>query len=162
MKYKYVYDSKFGLINIYVEDNCLVGLILNTQIPRKNEQEYIINKEVTIIKKVIKWLDNYFEGKNPTINFKIKLSGTSFQMDVWKLLSSISYGKTETYGNLAKKLALKMNIKKMSAQAVGNAVSKNPISIVIPCHRVIGSNGKLIGYAGGIELKKKLLELEKK
>lgn len=161
MKYKYIYNNKVGGITIYAENDYLVGLVLPTQNPRSNDEEYIQNKEAIIIKKVIKWLDMYFNGKNPKIDFKIKLSGTDFQIEVWKLLKSISYGMTDTYGNLAKKLAIKRNRKKMSPQAVGNAISKNPISIIIPCHRVIGSNGNLIGYAGGIDLKKQLLEIEK-
>lgn len=90
----------------------------------------------------------------------ISFIGTPFQKSVWKILVDIPYGKTITYGEISKILAKKRNIKSMSSQAVGNAVGHNPISIIVPCHRVIGSNGELTGYAGGIDKKRKLLKLE--
>ena len=109
-----------------------------------------------------KWLDRYFAKENPSIK-EIPLApiGGEFRQKVWKILCEIPYGQTITYGEIAKRIAKQMNKEKMSAQAVGNAVGHNPISIIIPCHRVIGKNGSLTGYAGGIERKKMLLELEK-
>lgn len=107
------------------------------------------------------WLAAYFAGENPALS-KISLApaGGDFRQDVWKLLLEIPYGRVTTYGEIAKKIAVKMQKQNMSAQAVGGAVGHNPISIIIPCHRVIGGNGNLTGYAGGVDIKRKLLELE--
>ncbi len=106
------------------------------------------------------WLEEYFSGINPMFNLKIEPQGTSFQKAVWKILLEIPSGQVTTYGEIAKKLAITQGLSSMSAQAVGGAVGHNPISILIPCHRVIGSNGSLTGYAGGIDKKKALLQLE--
>lgn len=108
-----------------------------------------------------KWLDAYFSGKKPAIS-KLPLApaGSGFRQIVWDILREIPYGQLTTYGEIAKKTAAAMNRKSMSGQAVGGAVGHNPISIVIPCHRVVGSGGSLTGYAGGIDKKIKLLELE--
>lgn len=101
-------------------------------------------------------LDEYFQGKRTTFSLPFKLTGTPFQLAVWKELQNIPYGKTTSY----KEIAQKIN-KPKACRAVGMANNKNPLPIIIPCHRVIGSNGKLIGYAGGLKLKNYLLELEK-
>lgn len=108
-----------------------------------------------------KWLDIYFSGNIPGFLPPVALDGTDFQLRVWSKLLKIPYGKTVTYGELAKEIANEMGKAKMSAQAVGNAVGKNPIAIIIPCHRVIGADGSLTGFAGGLEIKKELLMLEK-
>lgn len=113
------------------------------------------NNELAIFKKVKNWFDDYFKGLNPEINFKLNPAGSEFARNVWKVLSEIPYGETLTYGEIASKLSASM-----SAQAVGGAVGRNPIAIIIPCHRVVGSGGKLTGYAAGIDKKRKLLELE--
>ena len=108
------------------------------------------------------WLKNYFNGKKPNPkSLKIKIEGTNFRKIVWTTLLEIPYGKTISYQDLGKIVAKKLGKKKMSAQAIGGAVGHNPISIIIPCHRVIGTNGSLTGYAGGLEKKKYLLQLEK-
>ena len=108
------------------------------------------------------WLDNYFSGRNPpTDTLPANLCGTAFQLKCWTLLQQIPYGHTVTYKDLAHHLAKESPSGKMSCQAVGQAIRKNPIAIIIPCHRVIGSNGALTGYAGGLDLKEKLLILEK-
>jgi len=108
-----------------------------------------------------KWLDRYFNGERPKISeLPLAPSGSEFRQAVWKILCEIPYGETVTYGNIAKEMAVKMKRERMSSQAVGNAVGHNPISIIIPCHRVVGSGGNLTGYAGGIEKKIKLLEHE--
>lgn len=108
------------------------------------------------------WLDQYFSGKKPFIIPPIKLEGTEFRKSVWAVLQTIPYGVTTTYGDIGKEIAKQQGKDTMSAQAVGGAVGHNPISIIIPCHRVIGSNGKLTGYAGGMERKKYMLDLEAK
>lgn len=114
----------------------------------------------TVIDLTKKWLDIYFSGNIPDFLPPISLNGTDFQMRVWNKLLKIPYGKTVTYGSIAKELAAETGKAKMSAQAVGNAVGKNPIAIIIPCHRVIGADGSLTGFAGGLEIKKTLLLLE--
>ena len=108
-----------------------------------------------------KWLDRYFDGQKPDLlELPLAPIGGAFRQEVWKILCEIPYGEVITYGSIAKKIAGSMNKETMSSQAVGGAVGHNPISIIIPCHRVVGANGSLTGYAGGINTKIKLLELE--
>lgn len=106
------------------------------------------------------WLDVYFSGKKPEFAPEINLRGTPFQLLVWELLLDIPYGETATYGSLAKKAATRLNAPGMSAQAIGGAVGRNPVGIIVPCHRVLGAGGKLTGYAGGLDKKTALLALE--
>lgn len=106
------------------------------------------------------WLDDYFSKKVPSSALKLKINGTSFQKEVWEILQSIPYGKTMSYKDIASLIAKRRGIEKMSAQAVGQAVSKNEFAIIIPCHRVIAHNGKLTGYRWGVDKKEKLLCLE--
>lgn len=106
------------------------------------------------------WLDCYFSGREPDFFVPLHLEGSDFQLRVWALLRAIPYGSTVTYGELAKRLAADRGLPHLSAQAVGGAVGRNPISILIPCHRVVGSGGSLTGYAGGVEKKRGLLRLE--
>ena len=108
-----------------------------------------------------KWLDIYFSGNIPDFTPPISLSGTPFKLMIWEMLRGIPYGETVSYGDIAKQAAEKRGIEKMSSQAVGGAVGKNPVAIIIPCHRVIGADGSLTGYGGGIEKKEFLLRLEK-
>lgn len=107
-----------------------------------------------------RWVERYFAGKNPGFDFSLKPCGTPFQTDVWEILLQIPYGQLTTYGTISKQLAQRRGLASMSAQAVGGAVGHNPISVLIPCHRVVGSTGSLTGYAGGIDRKKALLRLE--
>lgn len=120
------------------------------------------NKEISVFKSANLWLKKYFSGENPPVSsVPIKpLEGTPFQKIVWKILLKIPYGSTATYGEIASEVARRLGKSKMSAQAVGQAAGQNPISIIIPCHRVIGANGNLTGYRGGIDVKIKLLEIE--
>lgn len=119
------------------------------------------NHGVLQVYEIIKlWLDDYFTGNIPDFTPPLSLKGTDFQMAVWKILLDIPYGQVVTYGDIAKKIAAQRGLKRMSAQAVGGAVGRNPISIIVPCHRVIGANGSLTGYAGGISNKIWLLEQE--
>jgi methylated-DNA-[protein]-cysteine S-methyltransferase len=117
-------------------------------------------KELPVFEDVRKWLAVYFSGKEPDFMPPVVFKGSLFQKSVWNNLRAIPYGKTVTYGELAKKIALNNDGKQTSARAVGGAVGHNPVSILIPCHRVIGLNGALTGYAGGVDIKEKLLRLE--
>lgn len=107
-----------------------------------------------------RWLDVYFAGKEPDFDLPLNPTGTDFQKSVWSILCTIPYGKTMTYGQIAAQIAAERGIARMSAQAVGGAVGHNPLSIIVPCHRVVGTNGSLTGYGGGIDRKIKLLTLE--
>ena len=111
--------------------------------------------DLEIFAKAKAYLDDYFKGLNPEIDFKLNPHGTDFRLKVWKLLSEIPYGETVTYGQIAQKIS-----PTMAAQAVGGAVGANPIAIMIPCHRVIGKNGDLTGYAAGLDKKIELLKIE--
>ncbi len=117
-------------------------------------------KDTPVLKQAKEWLAIYFSGKEPPFYPPLHMIGTPFQLSVWKILQKIPYGKTITYGEIAKEIAEQKGISRMSAQAVGGTVGHNPISIIVPCHRVVGTNGSLTGYAGGIDKKAKLLALE--
>lgn len=117
------------------------------------------SRPTDVLTETFEWLDTYFSGEEPTTTPKTSLSGTPFRNDVWNILRTVDYGTTVTYGDIAKKL-INEGTRNMSAQAVGGAVGHNPVAVIIPCHRVIGSGGKLTGYAGGIDRKLKLLRLE--
>ena len=128
----------------------------------KIREDLIENNDLEIFKLTKHWLDRYFKKENPKISeIPIAPIGTNFQKLIWEILCKIPYGETSSYGEIAKKAAKILNKDRISAQAVGGAIGHNPISIIIPCHRVIGANGNLTGYAGGIDRKIKLLELEK-
>ena len=125
------------------------------------KEEIKENKNERILIKTKKWLDEYFNGKKPEISeLDLAPIGSEFAKNVWEILCEIPYGKVTTYGEIAKKMAKIMHKEKMSAQAVGGAVGHNSISIIIPCHRVVGANGSLTGYAGGIDKKIYLLKHE--
>lgn len=162
MYYKSTYPSPVGMITLACDENSLVGLWIGGQ---KYHGETIFdmtdNNDLPILDTTKRWLDRYFSGKKPEIS-ELQLSpvGSEFRQRVWDILCEIPYGEVITYGDIAKKMAAKMNKGSMSSQAVGGAVGHNPISIIIPCHRVVGSDGSLTGYAGGIDTKVKLLELE--
>lgn len=166
MIYNSYYNSPIGKILIVSKNNKLIGVWMEGQKYFLNniKEEMERNENDPIIIKTKEWLNRYFKGEKPDIKeFKgiLDPNGSSFAKDVWRELCKIPYGKTMTYGEIAKIIAKKNNKKSMSAQAVGGAVGHNPISIIIPCHRVIGANGSLTGYAGGIDKKIKLLEIEK-
>lgn len=119
-----------------------------------------VEKSLLIFSETKRWLDVYFSGTFPDFMPPLDLRGTDFRMEVWHELLKIPYGKTVSYGDIAAKLARKKGIEKMSSRAVGGAVGHNPVAIIVPCHRVVGTNGSLTGYGGGIERKVKLLQLE--
>lgn len=164
MIYTSNYKSPIGNLLIASKENKLVGLwIENQKYYLSNFKDEIIETEnLEILVKTKKWLDRYFKGEKPDISeLEINPIGSEFRKSVWEILKNIPYGEVITYNDIAKELAKQKGIKKMSAQAVGGAVGHNPISIIIPCHRVVGSNGSLTGYAGGIKKKIYLLEHEK-
>ena len=163
MLYKTYYQSPVGKLFIASDEENLIGLCIEGQkyYLDKIEKEAILKDDIVILEKTKDWLDRYFHQEKPKISeLSLAPEGNAFRQCVWDLLCKIPYGETTTYGELAKEVAKKLNKLSMSAQAVGNAVGHNPISIIIPCHRVVGKNGSLTGYAGGIENKIKLLELE--
>jgi methylated-DNA-[protein]-cysteine S-methyltransferase len=126
----------------------------------KTLEKDVLEQNLPIFGKVQKWLDIYFSGEEPDFMPPLMPKGSPFQKSVWANLSKIPCGKTTSYGELAKQFELDNKGRRTSARAIGGAVGHNPISILIPCHRVIGKNGNLTGYAGGIAVKIKLLELE--
>lgn len=140
----------------------LTGLWFDNTHDSSKHTEKIKEKDLKIFEETEKWLDIYFNGTKPDFTPKYKIENiTPFRQLVINIMNKIPYGKVITYNDIAKEIAKIKNIKKMSAQAVGNAVGWNPICIIIPCHRVVGSNNNLTGYGGGIKNKIKLLELEK-
>lgn len=162
MQYTSQYHSPLGEILIAADNIGLTGLWF---VGQKYYAFYLDNenqeRETQILKDTKRWLDIYFSGQEPNFKLPLHFSGTDFQNEVWEILYSIPYGKTMTYGEIANILAKRRGLKRMSAQAVGGAVGRNEISIIVPCHRVVGSQGSLTGYAGGIDKKVALLKLEK-
>ncbi len=162
MQYISYYDSLLGKITLAAEDDALVGLWFEEQKYFASTMSYdVAEAELPIFEEVKRWLDIYFSGECPDFMPRLRPKGTAFREKVWEILLRIPYGKTITYNDIAKEIARGSGKEKMSAQAVGGAVGHNPISVIIPCHRVIGTNGSLTGYAGGLHLKEALLKLEK-
>ena len=155
------YDSPLGGILLAAEAVGLTGLWFDGQkyFARglSSEQE---ERELPVLLEAKRWLDIYFTGKEPEFLPPLHPNGSAFRRSVWEILLQIPYGRTTTYGEIARLLSEKRGLTRMSAQAVGGAVGHNEISIIIPCHRVVGTNGSLTGYAGGVDKKVKLLELE--
>lgn len=158
MIYTAHYNSPLGGITLTSDGMALTGLYFDGErdFPDLSPGR---KKDLPLFGEVMRWLDLYFAGKEPDFSPALNPTGTAFQMSVWAILRTIPYGETTTYGAIAKRLEKKTG-KRMSAQAVGGAVGRNPISIIVPCHRVIGANGSLTGYAGGLDKKEYLLELE--
>lgn len=161
MVYTCHYDSPLGGILLAADEIGLTGLWFDGQkyFARKLPPEHI-QQETPLLREAVRWLDIYFVGQEPDFLPPLHPEGSEFQRSVWEILLTIPYGQTTTYGAIAKQLAEMRGVPRMSAQAVGGAVGHNRISILIPCHRVVGANGSLTGYAGGIGKKEKLLELE--
>lgn len=163
MVYTATYSSPVGKLLLAEKDGALAGLWIEGQKyylgSLRDEMEE--KPESALLRQTANWLDRYFGGEKPAISeLKLSPAGSAFRKEVWRILCEIPYGKTMTYGEIVEKLAARSGLSRMSAQAVGGAVGHNPISIVIPCHRVVGSSGSLTGYAGGIEKKVKLLTHE--
>ena len=156
------YDSPLGGILLAADETGLTGLWFEGQkyfgrgLSAKRTEG-----ETPVLSETRRWLDVYFAGGAPDFAPPLHPAGTDFRRAVWEILLQIPYGRTMTYGETARCVAEKRGLPSMSAQAVGGAVGHNPISLVIPCHRVVGTNGSLTGYAGGIDRKMKLLEMER-
>ncbi len=163
MLYKTTKNTPIGNITLCSDGKSIAGLWIENQkyFAQTAKEEMIENADLAVFERAIDWLNRYFAGEMPDIS-EIPLSpeGSEFRKAVWKVLCAIPYAKVTTYGEIARKISAETG-KKTSARAVGGAVGHNPISIIIPCHRVIGANGNLTGYAGGIGLKVRLLEHEK-
>ena len=160
--YYCTYKSKIGLLYLISDGESLIGCYLEGQkyFPN-NIDNYYMNEELSILVKSKVWLEKYFNGENPSIDeIPLNYIGTEFRKTVWEVLKEISYGKLVTYKHIAEKIAKAKGIKTMSSQAVGGAVGHNPLLIFIPCHRVIGVDGSLTGYAAGLNNKRFLLNLE--
>lgn len=161
MQYIYSYQSPLGGITMASNGNALTGLWFDGQkYFAEGLAETAAAKTLPVFDETVRWLDIYFGGHRPDFTPLLNLEGTAFRKEVWQLLLQIPYGKTTTYGELAAQLAAHNGLKRMSAQAVGGAVGHNPISIIVPCHRVVGTGGSLTGYAGGLDKKLALLKLE--
>lgn len=164
MLYIHHYQSPLGGITMSSNGEALTALWFDSQKQNscslEKEEKNLVNTTDHVLKETEKWLNTYFRGIEPNFLPPILFDGTKFQETVWDILLSIPYGEIITYGEIADKIAKVRGLDRMSAQAVGSAVSHNPIALIIPCHRVIGKNGNLTGYAGGIDKKIELLKLE--
>ncbi len=160
MQYVSKYSSPVGEILIISDDVGITGARLGGDGGIISRHDEYAEKETPFISQTKRWFDIYFDGKEPDFTPPLHPTGTPFQTEIWDILRTIPYGRTTTYGAIAKELAARHGIKKMSAQAVGSAVGHNKIAVIIPCHRVIGADGSLTGYAGGIDKKAYFLELE--
>ena len=164
MIYKYNYKTPNGFSDMLMNSDGvhLTGLCFEGSRDMKNHEVDCEEKELPIFKETIKWLDIYFSGKEPDFTPKYKINNlTPFRKEVIEIMNSIPFGQTLTYNDISKIIAKNRGIRKMSSQAVGVAVGWNTICIIIPCHRVVGANGSLTGYSGGIKNKLALLALEK-
>lgn len=161
MQYITHYQSPVGGILLAADETGLTGLWFDGQKYYADRLDPEHEEKVTpVLAQTKEWLAVYFSGREPLFSPPVHMLGTPFQLSVWKLLQKIPYGKTVTYGEIAKEIAKQKGLSRISAQAVGGAVGHNKISVIIPCHRVVGTNGSLTGYAGGIDKKVKLLTLE--
>lgn len=162
MQYTNHYSSPIGAITLASDGTHLTGLWFDGQkyfaATLSGEQK---EENLPVFEQTKQWLSEYFQGKIPAFTPPIGLNATTFRLKVWNILLQIPYGHTMSYGQIAAEIAADNGLASMSAQAVGNAVGHNPISIIVPCHRVVGQNGSLTGYAGGIDKKIHLLKLEK-
>jgi len=161
MDYVFHYDSPLGGITLSSDGNALTGLWFDGQkyfgdtLGSCYEEE-----ELPVFTEAVRWLDIYFGGRDPGFTPPLAMKTTPFRKEVWEIMLTIPYGQTMTYGQIAARIAEHRGLKHMSAQAVGGAVGHNSISLIIPCHRVVGTGGSLTGYAGGIDKKVYLLTME--
>ena len=162
MEYTHRYNSPFGGITLASDGNALTGLWFDGQRYFADTLDFEhVEKNLAIFEQADAWLDIYFSGVSPDFTPPLNMKTTSFRKTVWEVMLTIPFGRTMTYGEIAKTLAKQRGLPRMSAQAIGSAVGHNSISLIIPCHRVVGANGNLTGYAGGIKKKELLLAMEK-
>lgn len=157
------YPSPIGLLTLASQGERLVGLWIAGQkyFGGTISNTMVENHAIPVFTSTKKWLDRYFAGAKPSITeLSLAPIGSEFRQRVWSILQEIPYGEVTTYGEIAKRMAVMLGKESMSSQAVGGAVGHNPISIIIPCHRVVGAHGSLTGYSAGVPVKRKLLELE--
>ena len=155
-------QTPLGEVRLRSDGKSLIGLWFVGQVNDAKEHSDIeIKDDLPIFGQVETWLESYFSGNQTPIIFPLQPKGTMFQERVWKILQEIPYGETMTYGEIAQRITKEKGVATYSAQAVGQAVGKNPISLLIPCHRVLGKNGALTGYAGGVHRKEQLLRIER-
>ena len=156
MQYFAQYRSPIGPLLLLSDGKNLTGLWMTRAHGEADQRD-----NLPIFRLTKAWLDDYFAGRNPPVSaIPLSPSGTPFQRQVWEILLRIPLGETRTYGDIAREMAQQLGREKMSAQAVGGAVGRNPVSILIPCHRVVGANHQLTGYAGGLDKKLWLLRHE--
>lgn len=161
MEYTHHYESPFGGITLASDGEALTGLWFDGQkYFGAGLSDNCEPRGLPVFEQADKWLSIYFGGEEPDFMPPLSMKTTPFRKAVWEILLTIPYGQTMTYSGIAERIAGQMGLCRMSAQAVGGAVGHNAISLMIPCHRVVGANGNLTGYAGGLEVKKKLLILE--
>ncbi len=154
-------DTPLGVMTASAEEGSLTGLwFVGQKYYPAQAGDWTCEQQYPVFRELRDWLEKYFSGQRCISAPRLAPRGTPFQQAVWKILLGIPFGEVTTYGKIAKKLAAERALSSMSAQAVGGAVGHNPISILIPCHRVIGANGSMTGYAGGLDRKRALLELE--
>ena len=160
--YAYHYESPLGGVTLASDGDALTGLWFDGQkyFPDNLPKE-CAERRLPVFARTEEWLNVYFSGKAPDFTPKLRMITTDFRKTVWEILLSIPFGQTMTYGQIAAIIAERKGLARMSAQAVGGAVARNAISLVIPCHRVIGADGSLTGYAGGLDRKIKLFALER-
>lgn len=164
MLYKKKYNSPLGEMTMVSDGKGLTALTFRGQkydVAEVSEEEGELPKPFYIFDSTEEWLDIYFSGRDPGFVPPLSAKGTLFQEAVWEILKKIPYGQVTSYGEIASQIAAARGIARMSAQAVGGAVAHNPIAVIVPCHRVVGSDGRLTGYAGGLDKKEALLKLEK-
>lgn len=156
MLHGFSYGSPIGKIFIESDGSGLTG----ARFAEPDMSRDGMGSDDPVIGEAVRWFDLYFCGEKPDFMPELHLSGTEFQLEVWKILLGIPYGSTVSYGEIARRIACGRGTGRMSAQAVGGAVGRNPVAVIVPCHRVIGSDGGLTGYDAGLERKRFLLELE--
>lgn len=154
-------DTPLGPATVSAKNNAIAGFwFIGQKYYPPKEREWDEDPDYPVFAHLRQWLDAYFAGKRPSLDFPLEPDGSPFRKAVWDILLAIPYGELTTYGAISRQMATAMALPSMSAQAVGGAVGHNPISLVIPCHRVVGTSGSLTGYAGGLDKKKALLRLE--
>ena len=162
MEYTWHYDSPLGGLTLTSDGEALTGIRFDRQDHLDGAPERMPGEKwLPVFDETCRWLDIYFSGKAPDYTPKLKFHASPFRERVWEILLTIPFGETMTYGQVAAILAQENGLKKMSAQAIGGAVGHNPIPLIIPCHRVIGTNGRLVGYTPGLDKKVFLLQLER-